>query len=245
MQLSKLAIPKPDLAQFAAARNFSQRLTTNYLVHSVLAETFSECPTPFDAQDKGRLLRVLFYSESDAEDLHSHAKLASSPEAYEAIDWDEAASKPLPETLPEGMTLRFDLRSCPVVRKASAGQGKNKEGEVREWDEGTELDAYLSRQWTAEEELSREEVYCDWLAQQFDARGGAVPKEIAMEGFSITEMTRRSGKGDRSVKTMKRPDVSLKGTLRVTGGDAFATLLRSGIGRHKSFGYGMLKIRPA
>jgi len=47
------------------------------------------------------------------------------------------------------------------------------------------------------------------------------------------------------MKTMKRPDVTLTGTLTVTDSDAFGTLLRSGIGRHKSFGYGMLKVRRA
>ncbi len=245
MQLSKLAVPKPDLAQFATARKFSQRLTTNYLVHSVLAEAFSGCPTPFDVQDKGRLLRVLFYSDKDAEGLHSHAQLASSPEAYEAVRWDETASKPLPDALPNDTALQFHVRSCPVVRKASAGQGKNAEGEVREWDAGTEMDAFLSRQWTSEEELSREEVYCDWLDRQFRERGGAEVKEVTMEGFSITEMTRRSGEDGRSVYSMKRPDVTLSGKLQVTDPEAFSTLLRSGIGRHKSFGYGMLKIRPA
>jgi len=39
--------------------------------------------------------------------------------------------------------------------------------------------------------------------------------------------------------------VTLTGTLRVTDSDAFLALLRSGIGRHKSFGYGMLKVRRA
>lgn len=244
MQLSKLAVPKSGIAHFAASRNFSQKLTTNYLVHSVLAEAFSDCPAPFDVQDKGRLLRVLFYSESDAEELHSHAKLASSPEAYEAIDWDEAASKPLPDTFPEGMSLRFDLQCCPVVRKASAGQGTNKEGEVRKWDAGTELDAFLARQWTSDEELSRDEVYREWLTRQFDERGGATAKEVVLDGFSLKEMTRRQGGDPRSVESLTRPDVTLEGALRVSDPEAFLSLLRSGIGRHKSFGYGMLKIRP-
>jgi CRISPR system Cascade subunit CasE len=244
MHLSKLAIPKPDLAQFASARNFSQQLTTRYVVHSVLAEAFSECPTPFEVQDKGRLLRVLFYSEKDADGLASHAKFAASPEAYEAVNWTEAASKPMPESFPAGMELRFSLRACPVVRKASAGKGRNKDGEIRKWDEGTELDAFLSRQWTSDTELSRKEVYCDWLEHQFDARGGAVPKDVTMERFTIAEMTRRTGGNNRSVKSMKRPDVTLQGTLKVEDSAPFARLLRSGLGRHKSFGYGMLKIRP-
>jgi len=244
MHLAKLALPKPELAKFATTRGLPKQISTNYLVHSVMAEAFSDCPTPFVAQDKGRLIRVLFYADADSEKLISQAKLASSPEAYEAIRWEETASKPLPDPFPTEVDLRFEVRACPVVRKASAGEGKNKEGEVRSWDEGDELDAFLSRQWTTEHELSREEVYCDWLATQFENRGGAEPKNITMQGFSIREMTRRSHEGNRTVKTLNRPAVTLEGTLQVTDSELFAALLRSGIGRHKSFGYGLLKVRP-
>lgn len=59
-------------------------------------------------------------------------------------------------------------------------------------------------------------------------------------------MTRRSdNKGDdRSEYTFQRPDVTLSGRLQITDPSPFETVLRSGIGQHKSFGYGMLKIRP-
>lgn len=245
MRLSKLAIPKSDLATFAKTRGMSRRLTANYLVHSILAEAFSECPSPFVVQDRGRVLRVLFYSEKDGEELVSQAKLAASPEAYEAIRWEEMASKPLPDPFPEGIELQFEVRACPVVRKASAGSGKNKHGEVREWDAGTELDAFLSAQWTSEEELSRDDVYCEWLDEQFENRGGAQIHEVSMSRFTLTEMTRRAHDEDRAVKAFDRPDVTLTGTLEVTEADGFAELLDSGIGRHKSFGYGMLRVRPA
>jgi len=244
MHLTKLALPKTEVAQYAKTRGFSQRLMTNYLVHSVMAEAFSGCPSPFDVQDKGHLLRILFYSDEDADALHSHAQVGASPEAYEAIRWDERASKPMPDPFPMDMTLQFEVRACPVIRKASAGEGKNADGERRTWEEGDELDAFLARQWTSDNSLSREEVYCDWLERQFRSRGSAEPQAIAVGGFTLTEMTRRGGGDDRSVKTIQRPDVTLEGKLQITDGKAFTELLRSGLGRHKSFGYGMLKVRP-
>lgn len=244
MHLSKVAIPKPGIAKFAKTRGLSPQLTTNYLVHSVLAEAFSDCPTPFQVQDKGRILRVLFYTGADANDLISRAQLGASPEAYEAIAWEETAVKPMPDPFPSDVYLRFAMQACPVVRKASAGKGRNADGKVRTWDEGDELDAFLARQWKTEKKLSRGEVYCGWLSRQFEIRGGAKPHDITMEGFSITEMTRRTEEKNRSVVSFRRPDVSLEGTLQVTAPEAFVNLLRSGIGRHKSFGYGLLKIRP-
>jgi CRISPR system Cascade subunit CasE len=57
-------------------------------------------------------------------------------------------------------------------------------------------------------------------------------------------MTRRDHNGGGTTQ-IKRPDVTLTGVLTVTESDAFMEVLRSGIGRHKTFGFGMLKIRRA
>ena len=124
----------------------------------------------------------------------------------------------------------------------------NQNGDERTWEEGDELDAFLAEAWTRpkEDDLNREQVYREWLAHQFDIRGGAEVDSdaVAMTRFSIERMTRRNGP-DRTPDTIKRSDVTLTGTLQVTDGDAFVDLLRSGLGRHKSFGYGMLKVRRA
>ena len=236
-------------------------VTTNYMVHCALGELFQDAaPKPFAVQDaprqleaknpkqprNGRAIRVLGYTAEDWDALHDRAKLSASPAAYDTCLPDRCAAKPMPDTFPEGLALQFELRACPVVRKASAGEGVNQSGETRTWDEGDELDAFLAEAWTRPEDddLSREQVYRDWLARQFDVRGGAEPQSIGMSRFSIERMTRRNGP-DRTPDTIKRPDATLTGTLTVTDPGAFADLLRSGIGRHKSFGYGMLKVRRA
>jgi CRISPR system Cascade subunit CasE len=249
MHLIKLAIPKPTLAEFASSRSLSARLTTDYLVHSVLSETFSETPRPFVAEDKGRLLRVLFYSDypyskSNETDLQDRAQFGASPEAYEAISWDQGAGKPIPDSVPEGMDLKFETKASPVVEKASSGKGKNVDGEPRTWEEGDELDVFLSRQWKSEKELSRFAVYKDWLSGRIEGHGASV-ESIAVEGFNLKEMTRRTRGGDRKVTAFKRPVATMSGKAKVTGPVEFGNLLRKGVGKHKSFGYGFLKIRPA
>ena len=226
---------------------------TGYLVHCALGELFQDdAPKPFSVENEsqnGRQVHVLGHTAADADTLQTNAQLDASPTVYEICDWDKLAAKPMPETFPEGMTLQFELRACPVVRKASAGEGVNQNGETRTWNEGDELDAFLAEAWTRpkEDDLDREQVYREWLARQFDIRGGAEVDSdaVAMTRFSIERMTRRTQGEDRSVTTIKRPDVTLTGTLQVTDGDAFVDLLRSGLGRHKSFGYGMLKVRRA
>jgi CRISPR system Cascade subunit CasE len=247
-----------DLADRKGLLRQRPPVTTNYMMHAALGELFQDAaPKPFVVQDaprqleekdlkqpkNGQAIRVLGYAPEDWDALHTRAKLSASPAAYETCVPDRCAAKPMPDSFPEGMTLQFELRACPVVRKASAGEGPD----GQEWSEGQELDAFLSRAWeNPEENLSREGVYRDWLARQFEIRGGAeVDRDsIAMTRFSIERMTRRNGP-DHTADTIKRPDVTLTGTLTVTDGDAFVDLLRSGLGRHKSFGYGMLKVRRA
>ena len=225
---------------------------TGYLTHCALGELFGDdAPKPFSiesAGSNGENVRVLGYTTANADTLQTNAQLDASPTVYEICDWNELAAKPMPETFPERMALQFELRACPVVRKASAGKGVNQNGDERTWEEGDELDAFLAEAWTRPEDddLNREQVYREWLARQFDIRGGAEVDSdaVAMTRFSIERMTRRNGP-DRTPDTIKRPDVTLTGTLRVTDGDAFVDLLRSGLGRHKSFGYGMMKVRRA
>jgi CRISPR system Cascade subunit CasE len=177
--------------------------------------------------------------------LHSHAQLNASPTVYELCNWERAAAKDMPDRLPEGIRLAFELRACPVIRKASAGETETRNG-TRSWSAGDEVDAFLNKAWHhPNEDLSREAVYGDWLKRQLDIRGGAEIDAVGMDRFSIERMTRRTQGSSRSTRQIKRPDVTLTGTLTVTDSDAFMNLLRSGIGRHKTFGFGMLKVRPA
>lgn len=224
---------------------------TNYLVHCALGELFQDqAPGLFCVEDKhrqiteysgnnGRHIRALCYSELDWETLQNLSRGFASPTVYEIVDWDRMASKPMPDTFPKGMKLGFELRACPVVRKASDGP---------KWDAGQELDAFLSRVWEIDDKsvnVDREETYRNWLKRQLENRGGAELKSASMKRFSIERMSRRNHSSNRKLKTIKRPDVTLTGKLEVTEPNAFEELLRRGIGRHKSFGFGMLKIRRA
>jgi CRISPR system Cascade subunit CasE len=221
-----------------------ERVDDQYLVHCALGKLFQDdAPKPFSLENKqGRHITVLGYAGVDAEQLHTNAQAFAEPAVYErACDWDQLASKPMPHQFPEGAALGFELQACPVVRKSS-------DGPHPQWNEGAEVDAFLSKVWEVDDksvDISREEVYLDWLDRQFDVRGGATVNESSMQRFSLERMYRRTHGQDRDHKTIKRPDVTIDGTLTVTDPDQFSHLLESGIGRHKSFGYGMLKVRPA
>ena len=213
------------------------RVDENYITHCALGELFGdEAPQPFCIeQTGGKHLRVLGYSEAGGDELQSTAQLSASPTVYDIPDWDRTAAKPMPDSFPRGMELGFEVRACPVIRRSSSGK---------------EVDAFLARVWEVDDPdvpIDREDVYRDWLLDQFDRRGGARPDEdsISLEQFSLERMLRRQQGGDRTATTIKRPVATLAGTLQVTDGAAFTELLRSGIGRHRSFGFGMVKVRRA
>lgn len=245
--MTRLWLEAPGLPTIGKMNNLPlSQVGTTYLVHCALTELFgNKSPKPFHVEnsgDNGRYVRVIGYTDVEASALEPEARLGTDPTVYNVCDWDRLMSKPMPESLPKGTVLDFEARVVPAIRKGSAGQAPN----GKEWRAGQELDAFLSRAWeNPEEEISREEVYRDWLRHQFDVRGGAEVDEssIVMKRFSIERMVRRTHGEDRSVNVLKRPDVTLQGTLKVTEPDSFMDILRSGIGRHKTFGYGMLKVR--
>lgn len=230
---------------------------TYYMVHCSLGELFGKnAPELFyvdqkpqnNRQNDGRFVRVLGYSQLPGDALAELARGFASPAVYEICDFERMASKPMPAQFGAGMRLGFELRACPVIRKASAGQS---ESGRRKWRRGQELDAFVARSWEVDDpavELDREQVYREWLGKHFERNGAARPTRIALERFSLDRFLRRSKpqpSGKRKARTITRPAATLSGELEVVDSAQFSELLRRGIGRHKSFGFGMLKIRRA
>lgn len=220
-----------------------KRTDTAYLVHCVLGELFQDnAPKPFALDGEGGgLLFVLGYTELGMDALRGIAQAYASPELYSVCDFDRSHSKPMPERYPEHHRFDFELRVCPIIRKREGGRsGKS-----------TELDAFLARALgtLGGEEISREDTYRMWLSARFEGQGGARLLEAHMKRFELTKMMRRTQAqrrgGQRRAHGLTRPDATFMGRLEVAHEEKFAELLRRGIGRHKSFGFGMVKLRRA
>lgn len=218
-----------------------------YLVHCGMGELFQlQSPSPFSVETQvgrtggsPRHVRVLGYSDVGLDALQELAKGFASPAVYSIADWDLCASKPMPSTFARGMRLRFGVRVCPVIRKSSSSP---------KWTKGQEVDYFLSKVWEVDDpdvELDRETVYADWLSQHWARTGAAALVEASVTRFSVERMSRRTSGEARQLRTIRRPDVTLEGTLEVSNASAFTSLMRRGFGRHKSFGFGMLKVRRA
>ncbi len=207
-----------------------------YGVHCLLGRLFGEhAPKPFSVERQGRgSLRVLGYADRPAEELKTHAERFADPEAWEAVDWHGLASKPMPVTWPRGAVFGFETRVCPVVRGPRHGPCRK----------GAEVDVFLARAWAAPEApVEREAVYRDWLADALARSGGARLGHARMISFRRVRLVRRNRA--RKASAVERPDVRFRGTLAVADPERFQTLLRRGVGRHRSFGFGMLLLRPS
>ncbi len=206
-------------------------------MHCLLTECFGKdlSPKPFRAIfPRGGLRGCLYgYCTADAEELCEAASIYAEPLQCGIMPAQSIESKPMPMEWAPGKRLGFETRVRPIVRrtdKAECRPGK-------EWD-AFQLEAI--RYPKGEMPRSREEVYADWLSRQLDGRGGAELESATLQSFQRTRAIRK-----RHSRYSEGPDALMRGTLTVTDGQAFASLLAQGVGRHRAYGYGMLLLRPA
>jgi CRISPR system Cascade subunit CasE len=215
------------------------RVDTGYLIHSALRALFgAQAPQPFVVRPaRGRHLPVLGYAALSHQQLQEHAHQFADPLAYAVCDIDGLVSKPMPQSWPGGHTLGFEVRFCPIVRKASEGPKHRK---------GAEVDAFLARCWAVGESVpvDREEVYREWLRTQLERNNAARLREAKLVRFQRERLTRRTHRAEQRWEFCDRPDATMTGTLEVADAAAFHALLTRGVGRHRAFGFGMLLLSP-
>ena len=209
----------------------------DHAMHCLLTECFGRvaAPKPFRTvlPEGGPHGSLYGYGSAVADALRDAAAAFADPLQCRVMPADRIDSKPMPETWARGRRLGFEVRVRPIVRRtrnADCRQG-------REWDA---FQLAADRHPQGGTPPSREDVYANWLCRQFERRGGAKMESATLVSFQRTRAVRKLH-GPPS----DGPDALMRGVLEVTDGPAFANLLAAGIGRHKSYGYGMILLRPA
>lgn len=233
--------PDPQrLAAWAARhRLLDAQGDLGYALHALLRAVFGEhAPQPFRYLDVEQGL--LAYTRLSASELAQLAALAE-PDASAALGVGETQHhsginvRLFPTQWAEGHVLGFEVRVRPILREGKTGR---------------ERDAFLvAIEKTDDGELNRGAVYVQWLRSLLTRQGGAELVDAQVTSYRQLGVTRRSqkrGAGDaRHSRIVNGPEAILAGHLRVADPHAFARLLRQGIGRHRSFGFGLLLLRPA
>lgn len=206
-----------------------------YGVHAWLSAAFgTKAPKPWRLfHDRRRPTRILSYSNVHGEELATHMAEFAEP-AVAAVCREPQktiASKVMP-TWQSGRRLGFEIVCCPVGRKAKTG---------------IEKDIFLiAADAAGDNKLDRGHVYSDWAKERLEQNRAATVGEIHLAGFRLVRQLRQTDdqKGSRRHRQLTRPWAMLRGELVVGDSVAFGDLLAKGIGRHRSFGYGMILLRP-
>lgn len=209
-------------------------------LHHLLGEIFGPAalqPFRLLVAPRARSGTVYAYARADAGALRATAVQVLCPSEANVIRLEAMRSLPRPvETWATGQRLGFDVRLRPVVRLASARQGATETGAQVALAKGAEVDAFLAAALRGHP-AAREKIYVDWLAERL-----APAAELELETTRLASFQR--SRIIRGGKRLEGPDVVIHGTLRITDPIAFADCLDRGIGRHRSYGFGMLLLRP-
>ncbi len=248
LHLIRLGIDAQKLYAFARRSGAASRdFDDGYAVHAFLAALFDHgaaedarvAPKPFHIVDPShRNLQVLGYAALDHRALAERAKTFADPFAWDACDLDAMVSKPMPSLFEPGARLGFAVRACPIRRITKRGPMTRDRAEV---------DAFLARSWEVGPDvpLDRGEVYRAWLEEELTKEGAAKLVESSLSSFRLGRFNRRTHQDERKGHRTDRPDASFEGVLEVADPVAFSRRLARGVGRHRAFGFGMLRLRPA
>ena len=230
--------------RWAASRGLIARsgFDEGFAMHHLLGQSFGDlAPRPFRVilpRDRGRPTGVLYgYCRATADDLREAAAACADPLQAQALPAAGIDGKPMPGEWGPGRRLGFEVLVRPIVRRKRVPPLR---GHAERDAFQVEADPNLAGRKAGETMTrSREEVYADWLGERLKPNGAR------LDGATLQSFQRvRSMRKLRSRPT-EGPSALMRGTLTVTGAEAFASLLVRGVGRHCAYGYGMLLLRPA
>jgi CRISPR system Cascade subunit CasE len=204
------------------------------LIKTALSETFGagNWPKPFFVRNrpKSGSYDVLAYSRRSPDDLRSI--YMPLPSLAEAVPVDGIMGYPLPAPK-AGTELRFHITFCPMVRTYSDRSRGIK---------GRERDVYtieVEKNLNEADRRDRMTVYRDFLVERLV---GAEIVSVQPQGFKLETVRRGKDDNDRKFAV---PAATFAGTLRVTDPEAFLEIVGTGIGRQRTYGFGMLLLGAA
>jgi len=225
-----------------------------YLAHCAMVELFGElAPRPFWIQPRekrgGRRMEVfpvLGYSAAPAGEVEDAVGLFMEPAAFGTLHPGSIESKPVAlGRIREGARFGFELTACPVVRTRRGAPGERRHANAGPIELDAHRHATLEALRSGGAPPDRQEAYLAWLKRRLEGDAVSELAGARVLGQRTRAAVRRRGGGARREGVeIEIPDVTFSGTLRVGDPSAFAELVRSGVGRHKAFGFGMLRLRP-
>ena len=236
LQMIRAEISGRDFHRWMGTRRLQD---PDHAMHCLLTECFGDlAPKPFRLiiPGGGSTGCLYGYGQGNADELREAAAVCADPLQASIIPANRMDSKPMPSEWQAGKRLGFEIRIRPIVRRTGKAQDRP----------GKECDAFLhealQHSQKGDMKRTREQVYAEWLSAQFDRRGGAC---LDMDSVKLSSFQRTRAYRKMRARHTEGPDAVMRGILTITDPEAFAGTLSQGIGRHRSYGFGMLLLRPA
>ena len=237
LQMVQATVDLREFQRWAGTRRLISGNTFDqgYAMHCLLMGVYGDAaPKPFrliTSRCPGDFRGVLYgYGWADSDTLREAAGLYADPLQSRAIPAENLNSKQMPAQWQQGKRLGFELLLRPVVRYSQRSEWKGAERDVFQVEAERYPKGGMNR--------DREEVYRDWLATQFQ-KGGATLEKAVLKSFERVRSVRKLHH-----RPVEGPSALVAGILNIDDPAAFAGLLGRGVGRHRSYGYGMLLLRP-
>lgn len=210
--LAQIQIDPKAFGKWSGRRRFDDEDTAT---HALVAELFGrQTFQPYRYREIGGRGGILNgYTEASAEELQDMVNMAAGPDSIELIQ-GPILTKPI--YVPKaGQNVGFEIKVMPVIR-------------IR----GVEIDCHLRNKDLGKNE-DREISYANWLTKRLEHASDV--RTIRLVRHS-THLTKR--KAYRRNVTF----AVMQGTVTVTDPEVFCGMVSGGVGRHKSYGYGMLTL---
>lgn len=261
VRLSRLALYAGDRGwtrrRRADGREADASFDAGRALHHLLDETFGPSvlkPFRLMAPRERDAGTVYAYSTRSKDDLLRIANETATPEASTIFALDRIDERTMPASWTEGKRLAFDVLIRPTMRLRT--ELPNPRSGKGSYKRGAEIDAYVAeagrlhpdeapRQVEGDRTSSgmekagrsRESVYRDWLAARLIPAADLIAERTTMVAYERCRLARADA-------VIEGPAATFHGELSIADPVAFATLLSRGVGRHKSYGFGMLLLRP-
>ena len=223
----------------------------DHAVHRVLVESFGDkAPRPHRVvvpRLRSQTPILYGYTTVDQDQLKARSQTFADPTQSAIIPADTIMTKEMPDNWQEGESLAFDLRLRPVIRTWRERTSEDSDFPDQTYINRTrwEIDPYARdvQQRKAQNLPLRDRaiVYGEWLDAVVRRQGGAsidLQKGLSLQSFRMTPNSHK-----RNLNLGTGPEIILHGNLAVKDPQAFASLISTGAGRHRAYGYGMLLLR--
>ena len=225
----------------------------DHAIHCLLRESFGQqtAPKPYRVMNHTGEMQSIFYgySEHNAEELRETALFSQDPVEAKILPPQRLESKLMPSDWKEGQRVSFEVRARMSMNTCSSIERAT--GDMRQLMESgivhpkAEYDLMVWERCIADlhgaKHPTHEEVYSRWMSRAIQRSGAA-----ALENDQIRLVALRSSmaKRKREEKSFLGTDAVMRGSLIITEPGAFSNLLARGVGRHRSYGYGMMLLGP-